>query len=66
MQRFLINSEVRLASINSQIDSLLSRLGGSMINGRRQLIGPVETSMREIELAELRIEHANIIAKLPM
>jgi hypothetical protein len=66
MQRFLINSEVRLASINSQIDSLLSRLGGSMINGRRQLIGPVETSMLEIELAELRIEHANIIAKLPM
>jgi len=37
-----------------------------MINGRRQLIGPVETSMLEIELAELRIEHANIIAKLPM
>jgi hypothetical protein len=66
MQRFLINSEVRLASINSQIDSLLSRLGGSMINGRRQLIGPVETSMLEIELAELRIEHAKLIAKLPM
>jgi len=66
MQRFLINSEVRLASINSQIDSLLSRLGGSMINGRRQLIGHVETSRLEIELAELRIEHANIIAKLPM
>jgi hypothetical protein len=66
MQRFLINSEVRLASINSQIDSLQSRLSGSMIDGHRQSIGPVETSMLEIELAELRIEHANLIAKLPM
>ena len=66
MPRFLINTEVRLASINSQIDALQSRLIGSMIDGRRQSIGPVETSMLEIELAELRIEHANIIAKLPM
>jgi hypothetical protein len=66
MQRFLINTEVRLASINSQIDSLQSRLSGSKIEGRTQSIGPVETSMLEIELAELRMEHANIIAKLPM
>lgn len=66
MQRFLPNSEVRLASIDSLIDSLQSRLSGAMIDGRRQSIGPVETSMLEIELAELRIEHANIIAKLPM
>jgi hypothetical protein len=66
MQRFLINSEVRLASINSQIDSIQSRLEGTMIDSRRQSIGPVETSMLEIELAELRIEHAKLIAKLPM
>jgi len=66
MQRFLPNSEVRLASIDSQIDSLQSRLSRAMIDDRRQSIGPVETLMLEIELAELRIEHANIIAKLPM
>ena len=66
MQRFLLNSEVRLASINSQIDSLHSRLEGSMINNRTQSIGPVERLVLEIELAELRIEHASLIAKLPM
>jgi hypothetical protein len=66
MQGSLINSEARLASINSQIDSLQSRLGGKMIDGRRQSIGPVETSMLEIELAELRIEHAKLMARHPM
>ena len=34
-----------------------------MIDGQKQPIGPVETSMLEIELAELRIEHANLIAR---
>ena len=66
MQRFLLNPTVRLASIDSQIDSIRSRLGGAMIDGQKQSIGPAETSMLEIELAELRIEHANLIAKLPM
>jgi len=37
-----------------------------MIDGRRQPIGPVEKLMLEIELAELRIEHANYLGKLPM
>ncbi len=36
-----------------------------MIDGRRQSIGPVETSTLEIELAELQIEHPNIIAQTP-
>jgi hypothetical protein len=34
-----------------------------MIDGKKQSIGPVETSILEIELAELRIEHANLIAR---
>lgn len=66
MQRFLLDTEGRLTAINSQIDSIRSRLAGAMIDGRKQSVGPVETSMLEIELAELRIEHANLIAKLPM
>lgn len=34
-----------------------------MIDGRKQSIGPIETSILEIELAELRIEYANLIAR---
>jgi hypothetical protein len=37
-----------------------------MIDGRKQSIGPVERLVLEIELAELRIEHASLIAKFPM
>jgi len=37
-----------------------------MTDGRRQAIGPVETSFLEIEIAELRIEYAGLVARLPM
>ena len=66
MKRILLNSKARLASIDSQIDSLRSRLGGSMIDDRKQSVGPVERLVLEIELAELRMEHASLIASLPM
>jgi hypothetical protein len=66
MKRILLNSKARLASIDSQIDSLRSRLGGSMIDNREQSVGPVERLVLEIELAELRMEHASLIAGLPM
>ena len=66
MKRILLNSKARLASIDSQIDSLRSRLGGSMIDDRKQSVGPVERLVLEIELAELRMEHASLIAGLPM
>ena len=59
--------ESRLAAITSQIDSLQARLFGTlMIDGRRQTLGPVETSFLEIEMAELRIEYAGLVAKLVM
>jgi len=61
------NPEGRLAAITSQIDSLQVRLCGTlMTDGRRQAIGPVETSFLEIEIAELRIEYTGLVAKLPM
>lgn len=37
-----------------------------MIDGHRQTLGPVETSFLEIEIAELRIEYAGLVAKLPL
>lgn len=37
-----------------------------MIDNREQSVGPVERLVLEIELAELRMEHASLIAGLPM
>jgi hypothetical protein len=37
-----------------------------MNDGRRQTLGPIETSFLEIEIAELRIEYAGLVARLPM
>lgn len=67
MKHIRPNLEGRLAAIRSQIDSLQARLCGTlMIDGRRQTLGPVETSFLEIEIAELRIEYAGLVDKLPM
>jgi hypothetical protein len=67
MKHIRTNPEGRLAAITSQIDSLQARLCGTlMIDGHRQTLGPVETSFLEIEIAELRIEYAGLVAKLPM
>ena len=67
MKHIRTNPEGRLAAITSQIDSLQARLYGTlMIDGHRQTLGPVETSFLEIEIAELRIEYAGLVAKLPM
>jgi hypothetical protein len=66
MKTFRNNPEHRLASINAQIDSLQTRLQGLVVDGRHHLLGPVETSFLEIEIAELRVEYNGLIAKLPM
>jgi hypothetical protein len=67
MKHIRTNPEGSLAAITSQIDSLQARLCGTlMIDGHRQTPGPVETSFLEIEIAELRIEYAGLVAKLPM
>ncbi len=67
MKHIRTKPEGRLAAITSQIDSLQARLRGAlMIDGHRRPLGPVETSFLEIEIAELRIEYAGLVAKLPM
>jgi hypothetical protein len=37
-----------------------------MLDGHRQTLGPIETSFLKIEIAELRIEYAGLVTKLPM
>ena len=67
MKRIRTNLEGRMVEITSQIDLLQARLCGAfMPDGHRQTLGPVETSFLEIEIAELRIEYAGLVAKLPM
>lgn len=49
MKHIRNSPEGRLAAIALQIDSLQARLCGTrMIDGRRQTLGPVETSFLEI------------------
>ena len=67
MKHIRNNPEGRLAAITLQIDSLQARLCGTrMIDGRREALGPIERSFLEIEIAELRIEYAGVVSKLPM
>jgi hypothetical protein len=67
MKRIHTAPEGRMVAITSQIDLLQARLCGAlMLDGRRQTLGPVETSFLKIEIAELRIEYAGLVAKLPM
>jgi hypothetical protein len=66
MKHIRTNSVDRLADITSQIDLLQARLCGTwMTDGRRRTLGPVETSFLEIEIAELRIEYAGLVVRLP-
>jgi len=66
MQHFLTNATARLTAVNSQIDSIQSRLSLPRSYDRTRSVGPVERLVLEIELAELRLEHASLVSKLPM